>query len=262
MTHWPRTRANSAGYLRAHRGASAAGGARLRGCLRRRRRPPDSDDHPYAQGLMAILVASTSLICLVALGALAARTGGALSLRSARRGSASGGPSRWESPPASDGCLVSLSDAGCDNLRRMTHVATRDGSMKHQARAPQPRNGDRDIDESMAAAGFRVWPTDLACDAINLDSCVAFERIAVRTRGRVRIPKWSSCPGPVERCWFAEVATSLDSGIYTLAESTCGGSAIRVRTMEWDCQLELPVDGMAIVTSTIDAVSRVEPAMS
>jgi hypothetical protein len=41
-----------------------------------------------------------------------------------------------------------------------------------------------------------------------------------------------------------------------LAGSTFGGTAIRLRTIEVGCRLELRVGGTPIVTSTIEAVSR------
>jgi hypothetical protein len=40
--------------------------------------------------------------------------------------------------------------------------------------------------------------------------------------------------------------------------STLGGSAIRAKTIEVGCRLELHVDGAPIVTSTIQAVSRLK----
>jgi hypothetical protein len=44
-----------------------------------------------------------------------------------------------------------------------------------------------------------------------------------------------------------------------LAGSTFGGSAIRLRTIEVGGRLELQVNGMPIVTSTIEAVSHTKP---
>ncbi len=99
-------------------------------------------------------------------------------------------------------------------------------------------------------------PDDAECHAIHLDSCLPFEWIAVRTRrSNYEVVVLPGRSGEV----------LVRGGLYRnfqragLAGSTFGGSAIRLRTIEVGCRLELHVNGMPIVTSTIEAVSHVEP---
>ena len=129
--------------------------------------------------------------------------------------------------------------------------------MKNQVLTPEPSSLDGQTDESIDAAGFRVWPTPDACQAIHLDSCVPFDRIAVRTRrSDYEVVVLPGSAGEVlvrGGDMFSEFRRAR------LAGSTFGGSAIRMRTIEVGGQLELRVDGQPIVTSTIQAVSRMKP---
>jgi hypothetical protein len=98
---------------------------------------------------------------------------------------------------------------------------------------------------------------DAECHAIHLDSCLPFERIAVRTRmSHYEVIVLPGHSGKVLVRGGRYFTTFQHAG---LAGSTCGGSAIRLRTIEVGCRLELQVNGMPIVTSTIEAVSHVKP---
>jgi hypothetical protein len=131
--------------------------------------------------------------------------------------------------------------------------------MKHSSRNhvtnPQPSSRGGNPHESIDAVGFHVWPNDPACHAIHLDSCMPFERIAVRTQRTdyelVVLPGSSGEVLVRGGQYFSEFRRA------GLAGSTSGGSAIRARTIEVGCRLELHLDGTPIVTSTIQAVSRV-----
>ena len=109
---------------------------------------------------------------------------------------------------------------------------------------------------STDAEKYRVWPAEARGRAIHLDSCVPFEHIAVRTRRNdYDVVVLAGRAGDV--CvrggrFFKEFRRAR------LAGSTFGGSAIRVRTIEVGCPLELQVDGRRIVTSAVEAVSRTD----
>jgi hypothetical protein len=109
---------------------------------------------------------------------------------------------------------------------------------------------------SIDAEEFRLGPAALSCHAIRLDACFPFEHLAVRTRRtdyEVVVLPGSSGDVLVRGGRFFEEFRRV-----RLAGSTFGGSAIRVKTIQVGCPLELQVDGTRIVTSTIEAVSRVQ----
>src|SRR6185436_20763430 len=95
---------------------------------------------------------------------------------------------------------------------------------------------------------------DRAGHAIHLDSCLPFDRIAVRThRSDYEVVVLPGSSGQVLVRGGRYFTTFQRAA---LAGSTFGGSAIRLRSIEVGGQLELRVDGHPIVTSTIEAVSR------
>jgi hypothetical protein len=100
-----------------------------------------------------------------------------------------------------------------------------------------------------------LWPAGQLWDAIHLDSCLPFEHIAVRTRRTdyevVVLPGSSGEVLVRGGRFFREFQRAR------LAGSTFGGSAIRMKTIEVGCPLELHVDGTRIVTSPIESVTRV-----
>ena len=127
-------------------------------------------------------------------------------------------------------------------------------SERNHVAGPLPSSHSGHAYESSDAAGLVGWPADPPCHAIHLDSCLPFERIVVRTRmSDYEVVVLNGASGEVlvrggryfSEFWLAR-----------LAGSTRGGTAIRVRTIEVGCRLELHVDGNTIVTSTIQAVSR------
>jgi hypothetical protein len=132
-----------------------------------------------------------------------------------------------------------------------------DGSMKRLVLTPQPSTLERNADGPFDAVGFHTPPAHPAWHAIHLDSCVPFERIVVRTRrSDYEVVVLPGNDGEVlvrGGLMFGEFRRA------TLTGSTFGGSAIRVGMIEVGGQLELRVDGQPIVTSTIQAVSRMKP---
>ena len=127
-------------------------------------------------------------------------------------------------------------------------------SSKDEVGTPQPATFDRDIDRTSSAAEFPIMAIDPACLAIHLDSCLPFDRIAVRTRrSDYEVVVLPGSAGEVLVRGGRYFTTFQRAA---LAGSTFGGSAIRLRSIEVGGQLELRVDGQPIVTSTIEAVSR------
>ena len=127
-------------------------------------------------------------------------------------------------------------------------------SSKDEVRTPQPATFDHEIDRTSRAAEFPIMAIDAACLAINLDSCLPFDRIAVRTRrSDYEVVVLPGSSGEVLVRGGRYFTTFQRAA---LAGSTFGGSAIRLRSIEVGGQLELRVDGQPIVTSTIEAVSR------
>ena len=92
--------------------------------------------------------------------------------------------------------------------------------------------------------------------AIDLEGCSSFERIAVRTQRSdyelVVLPGESGEVLVRGGRYFEQFRRAW------LAGSTFGGSSIRARTIEVGGRLELRADGATFVTSTIQAVSRAE----
>ena len=90
-------------------------------------------------------------------------------------------------------------------------------------------------------------------EAIQLDSCPAFQWIVVRTRRSVyEIFVLSGEAGEVMvrgGRYFPEFRHA------TIVGSTFGGSAVRVGSICAGCYMELEVDGRSFVTSRIEAVS-------
>jgi len=109
---------------------------------------------------------------------------------------------------------------------------------------------------STDAEGLRVWPAEPCYQAIHIDSCQPFEHIAVRTqRTDYEVVVLPGNAGEVlvrGGRFFKEFRRAR------LAGSTLGGTAIRLNTIEVGCALELQVDRTRIVTSPIEAVSRVQ----
>jgi hypothetical protein len=120
---------------------------------------------------------------------------------------------------------------------------------------PQPSMPGGHTPESTDAEGLSVWPAEPPYHAIHIDSCLPFEHLAVRTRRTdyevVVLPGSSGEVLVRGGRFFKEFQRA------SLAGSTFGGSAIRMKTIEVGCPLELHVGGTRIVTSTIEAVSRV-----
>jgi hypothetical protein len=127
-------------------------------------------------------------------------------------------------------------------------------SSKNEVGTPQPATFDHDIDGTSGTSRFPVVPIDPACHAIHLDSCLPFDRIAVRThRSDYEVVV---LPGSSGKVLVRGGRYFTTFQLAALAGSTFGGSAIRLRSIEVGGQLELRVDGRPIVTSTIEAVSR------
>jgi hypothetical protein len=128
-------------------------------------------------------------------------------------------------------------------------------SRNHVTEPPPSSRGDS-AHGSTDARSFLVWRIDPACHGIHLDSCLPFERIAVRTRMSdyevVVLPGNSGEVLVRGGRYFSEFRHAR------LAGSTFGGSAIRARTIEVGSWLELHVDETTIVTSTIQEVSCVK----
>ena len=122
---------------------------------------------------------------------------------------------------------------------------------------PRPASLGSRADQSIEDATVHICPTDTDCHAIHLDSCLPFERIAVRTRkSNYEVVVLPGRRGDVLVRGGRYFTKFQLAG---LAGSTFGGSAIRLRTIEVGCQLELQVNGAPIVTSTIEAVSHLKP---
>jgi hypothetical protein len=121
---------------------------------------------------------------------------------------------------------------------------------------PRPSSLGRHADQPIEALAVHVCPADAECQAIHIDSCRPFERIAVRTRmSDYEVVVLPGSSGDVLIRGGRFFRTFHYAG---LAGSTFGGSAIRLRTIEVGCRLELQVNGLPIVTSTIEAVSHVK----
>ena len=120
-------------------------------------------------------------------------------------------------------------------------------------------NNGRRVDTS--ADVFVALPLDSCAarpsdDAIQLDSCRRFEEIVVRTRYSV----------------YELVVLSGDNGDVLvrggrafpefrparLAGSTSGGRALKVGSIDVGLHMELHADGESFVTSTIQAISRID----
>jgi hypothetical protein len=127
-------------------------------------------------------------------------------------------------------------------------------SSTNEVGTPQPATFDHDIDGTSGTSRFPVVPIDSPCHAIHLNSCLPFDRIAVRThRSDYEVVVLPGSSGQVLVRGGRYFTTFRRAA---LAGSTFGGSAIRLRSIEVGGQLELRVDGHPIVTSTIEAVSR------
>jgi hypothetical protein len=129
--------------------------------------------------------------------------------------------------------------------------------VRNQVPKPEPSShSSGNPDGSVEAVWIRGWPRDAAGDAIHLDACAPFERLAVRTqKSEYELVVLPGTPGAVlvrGGRYFNEFRPAA------LAGSICGASAIRVRTIEVGGRLELHADGRIIVTSIIQDVSRVE----
>src|SRR5947199_4100079 len=109
-----------------------------------------------------------------------------------------------------------------------------------------------DTDPPIGPVGIaRLWPGDAACD---LEDCAPFDRICFRTRrSDYEVIVLNGGSGSVlvrGGRYFPEFDRAR------LAGSTLGGSAIKVRTIQVGCRLELRIGRETIVTSSIEAVSR------
>ena len=132
--------------------------------------------------------------------------------------------------------------------------------MKHTSRnhvalpEPAPLVPGGNTSRSIEAERLSLWPSEPLWDAIHLDSCLPFEHIAVRTRRTdyevVVLPGSSGEVLVRGGRFFREFQPAR------LAGSTFGGSAIRMKTIEVGCPLELLVDGTRIVTSPVESVLR------
>jgi hypothetical protein len=101
---------------------------------------------------------------------------------------------------------------------------------------------------------FHLWPAKPPCHAIDLDSCAPFEHIAVKTRRNdydVVV-----LPGHSGDVWIRGGRFFQQFRRARVVGATFGRSAIRVKTIEVGCPLELHVEGTRIVTSIVEAVSR------
>jgi len=108
----------------------------------------------------------------------------------------------------------------------------------------------------VVALPFERWAAPPSDDAIRLDSCRRFETIVVRTRHSV----------------YELIVLSGDEGDVLLrggrafpgfrrarlAGSSAGGSALSWRTLDVGRHMELHLDGEHFVTSTIQALSRID----
>jgi hypothetical protein len=128
--------------------------------------------------------------------------------------------------------------------------------LRNQVPKPEPSSHSGNPHGSVDAVWIRGWPSNAPGDAIHLDACAPFERIAVRTQKSdyelVVLPGSSGEVLVRGGRYFNEFRRAA------LAGSIFGASAIRVRTIEVGGRLELHADGTTIVTSTIQDVSRVE----
>jgi hypothetical protein len=121
---------------------------------------------------------------------------------------------------------------------------------------PQPSSRGGHADETSEAAEAPGGPTDSPCHAIHIDSCAPFQRIAVRTL--MSDYEVVVLPGSSGAVLIRGGRYFNDFWRAQLDGSTLGGTAIRIRTIEVGCRLELHVLGALIVTSTIQAISRVK----
>jgi hypothetical protein len=141
-----------------------------------------------------------------------------------------------------------------------TGVVDRAIIMKHTSKSlaspPQPSMPGGMPAGSIDAEEFRVGLAAPFRQAIHIDSCQPYEHIAVRTRRTDY--EVVVLPGNAGEVLVRGGRFFKEFQRARLAGSTFGGSAIRVRTIEVGCPLELQVDGTRIVTSPIEAVSRVQ----
>ena len=127
-------------------------------------------------------------------------------------------------------------------------------SSKYEVGTLQPAQFATDVDGTSGTALFRVMPTDPARHAIHLDSCLPFDRIAVRTHSSDY--EVIVLPGSAGEVLVRGGRYFTTFQRAALSGSTFGGTAIRLRSIEVGGQLELRVGGQPITTSTIEAVSR------
>ena len=108
----------------------------------------------------------------------------------------------------------------------------------------------------VVALPFERWAAAASDSAIQVDSCRAFERIVVWTQYSVyELIVLSGTDGDVlvrggRR--FPEFRRAR------LAGSTAGGSALSLRRVDVGRRMELRVDGKRLLTSTIQAISRID----
>ena len=117
---------------------------------------------------------------------------------------------------------------------------------------PETQSGAGELSFAVAVP-LQDQATSPPDEAIQLDSCPAFQWIVVRTRRSVYdIIVLSGEAGEVMvrgGRYFPEFRHA------TIAGSTFGGSAVRVGSICPGCHMELEVDGRSFVTSRIEAVS-------
>lgn len=99
-----------------------------------------------------------------------------------------------------------------------------------------------------------AWSKEDLDTTIHLDACAPFERIAVKTRSSLyELIVLSPRAGEVlirGGRFFPEFRRAIVSG------SSFGGSALKMRSIDVGCRMELRVDGTAFMTSTVQALSR------
>lgn len=100
----------------------------------------------------------------------------------------------------------------------------------------------------------KAWSKEDLDTAIHVDSCALFERIAVKTRSSLyELIVLSPPDGEVlirGGRFFPEFRRAIVSG------SSIGGSALKMRSIDVGCRMELRVEGTAFMTSTVQALSR------
>lgn len=120
----------------------------------------------------------------------------------------------------------------------------------------QAARGDEGTAGPILGFPTQVWREEKSDAAIRLDSCVAFERIAVKTQSSLyEVIVLCGRTGEVlirGGRFFPEFRRAILTG------STAGGSALKLRTIDVGLRIELRDDLKLYTTTAVEAVSREE----